>query len=144
MENEWKNIIIDTHVHIANMLGFVMTEDMVLESVRKYNLPVVSHTGGCEEAHSKYVYRMAVKHPDVKFVMAHMGLGTDNSEAVDILEKADNLYADTTWVPVIRQSKSSEGMEGLEIIIGSDAYADFMYRNAIDFFNLQLKNTMHE
>lgn len=271
-------MIIDTHVHIANMLGFVMTEDMVLESMRryniaysivsngdsgefghdlkplpmreqisqadsfrrairfardntdkigimpwikpatetadeeletlirenldivkgikvhpfhsktffdservepyirlaeKYNLPVVSHTGGCEEAHPKYVCHMALKHPEVKFVMAHMGLGTDNREAVELMDRAENLYADTTWVPVsttlevIRRYGSKRVMfgsdnpidgvdtyycnktgepslyreyfNGLEEIIGSGAYADLMYRNAAEFFNIDLK-----
>lgn len=32
--------------------------------------------------------------------MVHMGLGTDNKEAIDLLEKVDNLYGDTTWVPM--------------------------------------------
>lgn len=139
----------------------------------KYNLPVVSHTGGCEEAHPKYVYHMAVRHPDVNFVMAHMGLGTDNSEALNLMEKADNLYADTTWVPVsttvevIRRYGSKRVMfgsdnpidgvdtyycnkkgepslyreyfNGLEELIGREAYADLMYRNAIDFFNIDIK-----
>lgn len=271
-------MIIDTHVHIANMLGFVMTEDMVIESMHKYNidysivsngdsgefghdlkplpmgeqisqadsfrrairfardnvdkigimpwikpatetadeefeelirqnldivkgikvhpfhsktffdservepyirlaekynLPVVSHTGGCEEAHPRYVYHMALRHPEVKFVMAHMGLGTDNREAVELMDKAENLYADTTWVPVsttlevIRRYGSKRVMfgsdnpidgvdtyycnktgepslyreyfNGLEEVIGSEAYADLMYRNAAEFFNIDLK-----
>lgn len=222
-------MIIDTHVHIGNMLGFVMTEEMILESMRKYNidyciisngdsgefghdlqplpmeiqisqtesfkrsirfarentdkigimpwikpatetadeeleelirqnldivkgikvhpyhsktffdskrmepymklaekynLPVMTHTGGCEEAHPKYVYNMAKKHPDVNFIMAHMGLGTDNKEAVDLMDKADNLYADTAWVPVQTTIEVIRRYGSKRVLFGSDSPID--------------------
>ena len=31
-------MIIDSHVHIGNMLGFNMPEEMVLKSMEKYNI----------------------------------------------------------------------------------------------------------
>lgn len=145
---------------------------------QKYHLPVVSHTGGCEEAHPKYVYHMAVRYPDVNFVMVHMGLGTDNREAVELMDRADNLYADTTWVPVetavevIRRYGSKrivfgsdtpidgvdtyfynkagepslyrEYFNGLWEIIGREAYKDLMYKNAINIFNIDIKENNEE
>ena len=30
--------------------------------------------------------------------MVHMGLGTDNSEAIELVSRLPNLYGDTTWV----------------------------------------------
>ena len=41
---------------------------------------------------------MAKRHPKVSFVMVHMGLGTDNTEAIALVSKLPNLYGDTTWV----------------------------------------------
>ena len=86
----------------------------------KYQLPVVSHTGGCEEAKSIHLYNAAVRHPDIDFVMVHMDLGTDNSEAIELLGAADNLYGDTTWVPVKSTLKAIEKWGSGKILFGSD------------------------
>lgn len=67
---------------------------------KKYSLPVVVHTGNSYNDSPERVYNVAKRHPDMKFVMAHMGLGSDNTLAIKLMGMADNLYADTTWVPV--------------------------------------------
>lgn len=142
-----------------------------LRLAQKYSLPVAIHTGGCDEASPVRVYNAAKKFPDVKFVMVHMGLGTDNQEAIELMGRLPNLYADTTWVPVsstlqiLRQHGSKRLMFGsdnpidglhtyhhnpkgepslyqqyfheLEAQIGEEAYADIMYRNAIEVFGLE-------
>ena len=56
--------------------------------------------------------------------MAHMGLGTDNSEALELLGKADNLYGDTTWVPMSTTIKPLRCMEANEYSFGSDMPID--------------------
>lgn len=92
----------------------------VYEIARQYRLPIVSHTGGCEEARSYHLYRAAVTHPDLSFVMVHMDLGTDNREAIALLGKADNLYGDTTWVPVRSTLQAVERFGSGKIVFGSD------------------------
>ena len=87
---------------------------------RRYHLPVVSHTGGCEEARSEHLYRAALAHPEIDFVMVHMDLGTDNSEAIELLGKADNLYGDTTWVSVRSTLKAIGRWGSGKILFGSD------------------------
>lgn len=143
-----------------------------IELAEKYYLPVVSHTGGCEEASPVYVYHMAKRYPNVNFVMVHMGLGTDNRQAVELMGQADNLYADTTWVPmsttieVMKRYGSKRVVFGsdspidgvdtyahnpkgepsmyqgyfndMENLIGTEAYADLMYRNAQRLFHISL------
>ena len=94
--------------------------EKVYEIARKYHLPVVSHTGGCEEARSIHLYNAAIKHPEISFVMVHMDLGTDNHEAIELLGKADNLYGDTTWVPVKSTLKAIERWGSGKILFGSD------------------------
>ena len=37
-------MIIDTHVHLTEMLGFYMTEDMVSEMMDKYNISCLLYT----------------------------------------------------------------------------------------------------
>ena len=102
----------------------IAPDDPVLEPVyelaREYRLPVVSHTGGCEEARSVRLYNAAKKHPDISFVMVHMDLGTDNSEAVRLLGEADNLYGDTSWVPVRSTLKAIKQWGSGRIVFGSD------------------------
>ena len=90
------------------------------ELAERYHLPIVSHTGGCEEARSIHLYNAAVRHPELDFVMVHMDLGTDSSEALDLLEKADNLYGDTTWVPVQTVIKAVQRFGSGKILFGSD------------------------
>lgn len=92
----------------------------IYELAERYSLPIVSHTGGCEEARSIHLYNAAVKHPKLSFVMVHMDLGTDNSEAIELLGQADNLYGDTTWVPVRSTLKAVERWGSGKILFGSD------------------------
>ena len=143
-----------------------------IELAKKYNLPVAVHTADYDKASPMRVYNMAKKYPDVNFIMVHMGLCTDNKEAIDLLGKLPNLYGDTTWVPlestveivkrygskklffgsdspidgVDTYTKNNKGepslylryFNELEDIIGSEAYADIMYRNAMEFFGIKL------
>ena len=71
-----------------------------LELARKFHFPVSAHTGGCEEAEPVHVRNAAEKYPDIDFIMVHMGLGSDNREAIRLLGTLPNLYGDTAWVPV--------------------------------------------
>lgn len=86
----------------------------------EYQLPVVSHTGGCEEAASGRLYHAAQKHPEVNFVMVHMDLGSDNKKAINLLGKLPNLYGDTTWVPLQSTLEVIEKYGSEKILFGSD------------------------
>lgn len=141
-----------------------------VEMAEKYDLPFMIHTGGCDEASPRRVCNMAKRYPKVQFIMAHMGLGTDNKEAIDLMGEAENLLADTAWVPMestieiikrygskrilfgtdspidgvdtYRCNKAGEPsiyvqyMNDLEAVIGAEAYADLMYRNAMRIFKI--------
>lgn len=95
-----------------------------LELADKYKIAVVSHTGGCEAASPKYMLEAAKLFPDIPFVMAHMGLGTDNSEAIKLLGRADNLYGDTAWVGMESTIKAINLYGKEKVIFGSDAPID--------------------
>ncbi len=83
-------------------------------------LPIVSHTGGCEQASSKHLYNAAKLHPELNFVMVHMDLGTDNIEAIQLISKLPNLYGDTTWVSVESTMKAIWLCGSEKILFGSD------------------------
>ena len=90
----------------------------------EYDLPIVSHTGGCEEARSIHLYHAAKKHPELNFVMVHMDLGTDNSEAIDLLGRLPNLYGDTTWVSVESALRAIARWGSEKLLFGSDNPVD--------------------
>lgn len=92
----------------------------VYDLAHRFELPVVSHTGGCEEARSIHLYNAAKANPDINFVMVHMDLGTDNSEAIKLLGKLPNLYGDTTWVPVKSTLKAVKKWGSEKIMFGTD------------------------
>ena len=139
-----------------------------IELARKFQFPIVAHTGGCEEAEPIHMWNAAKKHPDVNFVMVHMGLGSDNQEAIRLLGTLPNLYGDTTWVPMestiqaVKEAGSEKILFGsdnpidgvdtyhnnprgeismyqsyfyeLEDKIGTEAYENIMFRNALRLF----------
>ena len=92
----------------------------IYDIARRYNFPIVSHTGGCEEARSIHLYNAAKANPDLNFVMVHMDLGTDNSEALDLLGKLPNLYGDTTWVPVSTTLEAVKRGGSEKMLFGTD------------------------
>ena len=62
--------------------------------------------------------------PKVNFVMVHMGLGTDNEKALNLLDKAENLYGDTTWVPMSTTLSAIEKYGSKKMMFGSDMPID--------------------
>lgn len=95
-----------------------------IELARKYKLPIVTHTGGSDGASCKRVYNAAIKYPEVNFVMVHMGLGTDNTEAIELISKQSNLYGDTTWVSMENTIKCINKTGSNKIMFGSDMPID--------------------
>ncbi len=91
------------------------------EMATHLNLPIVTHTAGDECSHPKHVYEMAKKYPHLNFVMVHMGLGTDNEEAISLIAKLPNLFGDSTWVQPEKVLKAIEICGPDKIMFGSDA-----------------------
>ena len=95
-----------------------------IELANKYNLAVVSHTGKTPYDDPEELYKAALMFPNIPFVMVHMGLGTDNSKALDLLGKADNLYGDTTWVPISTTIEAIKRYGSSKMLFGTDAPID--------------------
>lgn len=98
--------------------------DAYMELARCFRLPVVTHTGGTDAASCRRVYEMAKRHTDISFVMVHMGLGTDNSEAISLIGELPNLYGDTTWVPMEHTIDFIRKNGDDKILFGSDSPID--------------------
>lgn len=95
-----------------------------LELAVKYHLPVISHTAASKEASVNYMYEAAKRYPSIPFIMAHMGLETDNKEALDTLGKTDNLYGDTAWVPMNSTIEAINRYGSKKMLFGSDMPID--------------------
>jgi predicted TIM-barrel fold metal-dependent hydrolase len=87
---------------------------------RSLDIPMTCHTGGCEEADLIHMFYAAKANPDVRFVMVHMGLGTNNRKAIELMKEADNLYADTTWVPIETTIEVIKRYGSKRVVFGSD------------------------
>lgn len=95
-----------------------------IELAEKLDVPVISHTGNGEDDDPMHLYEAAKLFPNVSFVMVHMGLGTDNKKALELLGKADNLYGDTTWVPMSTTIEAIKTYGSKRIMFGSDMPID--------------------
>jgi predicted TIM-barrel fold metal-dependent hydrolase len=136
-----------------------------IDLARRHDLPVVCHTAGSPESSPRTVHEVAVRYPGVNFVMVHLGLGTDNQEAIELVASLPNLYGDTTWVAPEKTLQAIWVCGEDKILFGSDnpiagpdtygapdfymyyfhemkadlsqqAYEKLMFRNTIRLFNL--------
>lgn len=122
MLSENLDVVLAVKVHpFHSKIPFDSPEvEAYIKLAQKYGLPVITHTGNGDEDSCLRVFHMAQKYPDVAFVMAHMGLGTDNLEAIELLSKQPNLYGDTTWVPIKSTLLAIKKCGSEKILFGSD------------------------
>ena len=147
-----RDIIYGIKVHPYHS-KMAFNSDKVQEYIRlaqKYDLPVVSHTSNDYESSPQLVYEIALKYPNVNFVMCHMGLATDNQEAIELIAKLPNLYGDTAWVradmvyQAIKICGSDKILFGTDNPInGLDTYNDDDFYNKY-FTELKSKLTQSE
>lgn len=93
-----------------------------IKLARKYDLAMMTHTAMDEYSDCRQVYEMAKKYPDVRFVMAHAQLGSeDNSQAIECLKEGlPNLYADCAWVRPQHGLRIIKECGGDKLLFGTD------------------------
>lgn len=69
-----------------------------IKLAKEFHLPILVHTAPDDYSKAIHLYHAAKKHPDVIFIMAHMELGSDHEEAMNILKECENVYGDSAWV----------------------------------------------
>lgn len=163
-----RDVVYGLKVHpYHSKLSFGSPEvDRYMQLARKYGLVVVTHTANDYESSPAVAYEVALRYPEVNIVMYHMGLATDNLEAIELIAKLPNLYGDTSWVTPDKTLRAIEVCGIDKILFGTDnpingldtyndpvfyndyfgafrqllspaAYEQFMFRNAIRLFRLQ-------
>lgn len=104
-----------------------------LELAVNLNFPVQIHTENDGFSDVRYVGKIASIFPELKFIMVHMGMNTDNEEAIDLIKRSSNIYGDTCVVPhenvirAIRECGSEKILFGTDAIVkGIDTYSDYI------------------
>lgn len=95
-----------------------------IEIARELGLPVSVHTAADRLSSPEQLLCLAKRYPTVPFIMVHMGLCSDNEEAIRCVAQADNLYGDTTWVPLEKVRKAMAVCGSGKMLFGSDAPID--------------------
>lgn len=99
----------------------------------EFELPVISHTGTEYDDNPRRLFEMAKKYPATPFVMVHLGLGSDNSEAIELCKEQKNLYGDTTWVSVKSALEFINKCGSERLMFGSDSPIDGKDTYAFNF-----------
>jgi predicted TIM-barrel fold metal-dependent hydrolase len=104
-----------------------------LEMAVELGLPVQVHTENDGRSDVKYVGKMASIFPEIKFVMVHMGMDSDNSEALSLAGNSPNIYGDTCVVrheniiKAIKECGSDKILFGTDSIVnGLDTYQRYI------------------
>lgn len=95
-----------------------------IELADRLNLPVITHTAKDDCSSCQRVFNMAKKYPSVRFVMAHLGLETDNEEAIELCTKLPNLFGDTAWLPMEKAIRFIKIAGSEKLMFGSDMPID--------------------
>lgn len=108
-----------------------------IKLAEKYDLPILTHTANDYCSDPKRVYNMALKYPNVSFIMGHIALGTDNEEAMGYISKLPNLYGDTAWVTPEKAKEVVEKCGAEKLLFGSDNPIDGLDTYAHkEFYNI--------
>ena len=105
-------------------------------------LPVEVHSAGDEFSQPRFVYEAAKAHPDINFIMVHMGLITDNNEAIELIGSLPNLYGDTAWVKPESGLKLIQKYGAHKLLFGTDNPIDGPDTYAHPFYQVYLGEFM--
>lgn len=141
-----KDVVYGIKIHpYHSKISFDSAEvEEYIKLAERYDLPVVVHTDMGFESSPQKVYNMAIKYPKVNFVMVHMGLGTDNEEAIELISKLSNLYGDTTWVNPENSLNMIKKCGIDKLLFGTDSPIDGVDTYANDFYQTYFNDFKNE
>jgi predicted TIM-barrel fold metal-dependent hydrolase len=104
-----------------------------LEMAVNLGLAVQVHTENDGRSDVRFVGKIASIFPEIKFVMVHMGMNSDNNEAISLISNSANIYGDTCVVghenviKAIRECGSEKILFGTDSIVnGIDTYERYL------------------
>ena len=108
------------HPFLSNLSFDSQEVEKYIKVAKKFKLVVVTHTANDDNSHPRVVYEVARNNPEVDFLMVHMGLVTDNQDAISLIAKLPNLYGDSTWVTPDKTMQAIEVCGIGKILFGTD------------------------
>lgn len=106
-----------------------------LNLCRKLELPFCVHTeqDGC--SNMEFVYEVARRCPDIRFIAVHMDIGGDRKKSCEYIKSLPNLYGDTTTVELQDVIHALQYCGSEKILFGSDAavFGEDSYKRYVDF-----------
>ena len=124
LNNQQYFVGLKVHPYHSNLALTAKSCQPYLEFANQHGLSVAVHTADDENSRPKHVYQMAQKYKEVDFIMVHLGLGTDNSQAIKYVAQQENLYGDTTWVSYDHVTKAIAKCGAHKILFGTDSPID--------------------
>lgn len=106
--------------------------DDYMKIAEKYNLPCLFHSDKTNSfACPKKIHELAKRFPKVPVILAHMGIGTDHKDAINVLKDSitnnDSLiYVDTSWVDF--GNKEMPAIKGLIEYLQNTSTGDYTHR----------------
>jgi predicted TIM-barrel fold metal-dependent hydrolase len=123
---EYRDVMAGFKAHpTLSMLN--ITDEKYIPYIRcaeRMRLPFAVHSASDEFSLPRAVYDTARRFTGVNFIMVHMGLGTDNTEAAGYIRELPNLYGDTSWVPGEHVVRAVRECGSGKILFGTDAPID--------------------
>lgn len=104
-----------------------------LEMAVRLNLPVQIHTENDGRSDVRFVGKIASIFPELSFVMVHMGINTDNEEAIKLIAGTEKIFGDTCVVQHENVIKAINECGSEKILFGTDAVV-----NGIDTYERYL------
>jgi len=107
-----------------SLQGFVLNDDVIypyIEIAGRYGVPVYFHTGTPVHSLPFHLSELAVKFPEVNFVMGHMGAWDFSYDSVSAAKTAGNIYLDTSLVLTSMVTDAINKLGPEKVIFGSDS-----------------------
>jgi uncharacterized protein len=104
--------------------GFLLCDELVypiVELAETLNVPIFFHTGTPAFAQPMQLSELAMRFPDVKFIMGHMGSTDFKLEAVDAGVLSTNIYLDTSWILPELVTQAVAAVSADRVLFGSDS-----------------------
>ncbi|MCG8569874.1 MAG: amidohydrolase family protein [Spirochaetes bacterium] len=150
LENQEYLCGLKIHPYHSNLALTESRYQPYLDFAKQYNLPIAVHTSSDKNSLPQHVAEIGQDYPEIKFILVHLGLGTDNEDAINLIKKQENLYGDSTWVSYEKVIKAIKTCGSHKVLFGTDNPIDgvdtyFKYQSILHdlkkvFSDIELKN----
>jgi predicted TIM-barrel fold metal-dependent hydrolase len=107
-----------------SLQGFLLCDDLVyqvLELAGEQKVPVYFHTGTPAFAQPMHIAELALRFPQVKLIMGHMGSTDFWIDAVPSAQLAPNIYLDTSWSLPDKVRRAIQGVGVERVLFSTDS-----------------------